>query len=290
MYLKNVLKRKVGVVILGISFSLTILSCSDDDANSQDNQGPQMMIDPEVIEGENAKVIWNYTDLGPDVWATLSTDFEDCGKGTSQSPINLNKGDIIKRGQGTGLTFDYKEESVLVALNNTHTNEFKVEKGSFVTFNGKMFELAQFHGHAKSEHEIEGIQSPLELHFVHVAEDGELLVVGVLIDEGEENENYSSFWIEENFLKTQKESVEREIEGKHDLSVLLPTDSNLYQYNGSLTTPPCSEGVNWNVFTEKITMSTAQLSLFTDIFDNNYRPVQNINQREVISTEEKDVL
>ncbi len=288
MYLKNVLLKYAGIAILSISFSSIVISCSDDDSNSpEENGGAVMMVDPEK---GNSKVVWNYTNLGPDVWATLSTDFEDCGKGTSQSPIDLNTSQIIKKGPATGLTFSYKMNSALVALNNTHTNEFKVEKGSFVTFNGKMFELAQFHGHAKSEHEINGSQSPLELHFVHVAEDGELLVVGVLIDEGEENENYTSFWTEENFLETQKESVEQEVAGTHDLSKLLPTDSDLYQYGGSLTTPPCTEGVNWNVLTEKITMSAAQLSLFTDIFNNNYRPVQALNDREVISTEEEDVL
>ncbi len=284
MFSKNVLLKSTSLVALG-ALSILSTSCNDDDNKNSSpigNGDPVMMVDPEPT----TKVSWNYDDKGPAQWGGLSADFILCAEGLEQSPIDLIVSTIVKKGDDTALTFDYKTDAVLQAINNTHTNEFAVDKGSFVTFNGKKFQLAQFHGHAKSEHEIDGEQSPLELHFVHVSDDNELLVVGVLIDEGEENTNYTSFWTSENFLGTEAEKVDQLVSGTHDLTKLFPQDSPLYQYDGSLTTPPCSEGVNWNVLTTKITMSAAQLALFTDIFDNNYRPVQSLNEREVISTEE----
>ncbi len=276
--------KTTSLLIFG-ALSIFATSCGDDDDKDKPAD-PIMMEDPEPV----TKVSWNYDDKGPAKWGALSPDFILCAEGLKQSPIDLPLASIVNKGDATALTFEYKEDAVLKAINNTHTNEFGVDEGSFVTFNGKKFQLAQFHGHAKSEHQINGEQSPLELHFVHVSEDNELLVVGVLIDEGDENVNYTSFWTEENFLETAAEKVDQSVEGTHDLTKLFPQNSSLYQYDGSLTTPPCSEGVNWNVLTQKITMSADQLALFTNIFDNNYRPVQSLNEREIISTEEDDTV
>jgi len=281
MYLKKELIKTTGIALLATTLSL-VTSCKEDDNKEEPSE---MMKDPV----NSTKVKWNYSDKGPSKWGELSADFILCAEGQKQSPIDLNPSTIVNKGDATALVFNYKEDAVFLALNNTHTNEFKVDKGSFVTFNGKQFQLAQFHGHAGSENTIAGVQSPLELHFVHVAADGELLVVGVLIDEGAENPNYASFWTEDNFLETEKEEVEDLVSGTHDLTKLFPLESPLYQFSGSLTTPPCSEGVNWNVLTQKITMSSAQIKLFTDIFDNNFRPIQELNDREVISTEDAPV-
>jgi len=261
----------------------SITSCKNDD--DRNDETPVMMEDPEAVVGR----IWDYgTDgRGPEAWGSLSEDFILCAEGLEQSPIDLTPATIVNQGDASALTFNYKTDAVLLALNNTRTNEFVVDEGSWVTFNGTAYQLAQFHGHAASEHTIDGEQAPLELHFVHVSEAGELLVVGVLIEEGAANLSYDTFWTPENFLELDDENEEEDrlVSGTHDLTQLFPQDSPLYQYDGSLTTPPCSEGVAWNVLTETITMSAAQIELFTDIFDNNYRPTQELNGRDVISTD-----
>ena len=290
--------KKIYLALLATS--LFTLSCSDDDDNNDNNEPVVMMIDPL----DTTEEIWDYEDgpRGPEFWADLDPDFEACGRGVEQSPINLVSDTVSLQGATIGegedaitvptgeLVFNYSTAAVLDAFNNTRTNEFVVEEGSYVMFNGTQFNLAQFHGHAASEHTLGGEQSPLELHFVHVSDANELLVVGVLIEEGAENENYTSFWTEENFFTTQTEDVRERAAGTHDLTTLLPIGETLYQYGGSLTTPPCSEGVNWNVFTESIEMSADQLALFTDIFDNNYRPIQELNDRVVTESVETETV
>ena len=142
-----------------------------------------------------------------------------------------------------------------------------------LTVDGKSYNLLQFHFHTPSEHYIGGLPYPMEVHFVHQAEDGQLGVIGVLMKLGEESKAISKIW---GAIAEQ---------GTISLSAkdLLPANLDYFKYEGSLTTPPCSEGVQWHVVKEPITISEAQLIAFQELFPVNARPVQPLNTRTVKS-------
>lgn len=138
--------------------------------------------------------------------------------------------------------------------------------------------LRQFHFHAPSEHTINGEHSALEMHLVHQRSDGALGVVGVMINGGQANEQFAAIW---DKLPTEAHE-ERHVENTTiNAADLLPAERQYYRYDGSLTTPPCSEGVAWFVLRSPIDMSVSQISAFTAVVENNNRPVQPLNNREL---------
>jgi carbonic anhydrase len=151
-----------------------------------------------------------------------------------------------------------------------------------VEVDGVAYSLAQFHFHAPSEHTVEGRHFPVEVHFVHVNEAGELAVAGAFFEEGEHNEAFAPIFAD---LPTGEGEV-RDLEGLElDLDSLVPVGSPYYRYLGSLTTPPCSEGVEWFVRTEPLSLSAGQIAEFKAIFDGNRRPTQPLNGRNVTQEE-----
>jgi carbonic anhydrase len=217
---------------------------------------------------------WSYSgENKPSHWGDLNPEFLSCKIGNQQSPINFN------RNQSTNLSnieFNYKNTSFQL-INNGHTIEAKYEPGSFIKIGEKRYELLQFHFHSPSEHTVEGKNYSMEAHLVHKSEDGKLAVVGVFMKEGKLNESIETLW---THLPTQ--------EGKkivHAVSVnaiaLLPADRSYYNYMGSLTTPPCREGVSWNVMKTPIEVSSEQIAKFTSVYSGNARPVQPLNRRIV---------
>ncbi len=227
------------------------------------------------------KVSWSYSgNSGPVSWGSLSPEFINCAEGKRQSPIDISERNSINAywSKQNNLNFFYRN-SPLKVVNNSHTIEFSPKQGNYLSLGYDFWNLAQFHVHAASEHTINGKQSPLEIHFVHtnVNNDKELLVVGLLVEEGAYNKDFGRFW--NNF--PTKDFATSEIKQPVDLLSLLPDDKSTFRYSGSLTTPPCSEGVLWNVLTEKIEMSKEQIAVFTSLFANNYRPVQKLNGRNI---------
>ena len=149
--------------------------------------------------------------------------------------------------------------------------------GSFFTLDGEQYDLKQFHFHAPSEHTVDGQPAAIELHLVHETAGGQKAVVGVLINEGAANTAFQPVW---DHLPAA-EGAEQEYDVQVNAADLLPVDQTTFRYAGSLTTPPCSEGVSWFLMIRPIELSAEQIAAFTAIYDGNNRPVQPLDGRTV---------
>lgn len=166
--------------------------------------------------------------------------------------------------------------------NNGHTIQANVKEGKATFKIGeKSYQLAQFHFHLPSEHELDGKAYEMELHFVHKSEAGELAVLSVLLKSGAENKEFAEFW---SSIPKERTKEDVAIESTVDLATLLPADKAYFRYAGSLTTPPCSQNVTWTVLKNPTDVSQAQIDLFKSIFAMNARPVQELKSRVVHSS------
>lgn len=218
---------------------------------------------------------WSYEGEGaPEHWGDLKPDFATCKSGASQSPIDVSS--KVKAKQHD-IAFAYSGEASEI-VNNGHTIQVNVAPGSAITVGGKRYELLQFHFHSPSEHTINGKHSPMVIHFVHKSDDGKLGVIGVLVNLGKENSALASLWAKLPQAAGEKVALENK---KVDLMQLLPKGKTYYSYVGSLTTPPCTEGVQWMVMSSTISASKKQVEAFTKLFPHNNRPVQPLNNRTV---------
>jgi carbonic anhydrase len=161
-------------------------------------------------------------------------------------------------------------------LNNGHTIEYEMDDAGGIVLGGERFELSQFHFHAPAEHEIGGARFDMELHLVHADSRGRIAVLGVLIRSGEEHPAFEELLAE----VPAQDGEERELE-RVDPAALLPPGAVRYSYRGSLTTPPCSEGVRWTVLRDPIELSPRQIARFTAVIDGNNRPLQPLGGREL---------
>ncbi len=217
---------------------------------------------------------WSYErESGPEAWGKMNPDWNLCIKGSEQSPIDLKWKKPVK---DRSISFFYNSTPAEI-IDNGHTIQVNFKPGSKVDLDGKVFDLVQFHFHAESEHTIASKHFPLELHFVHKNEAGELAVVGVLFKIGAENEALEKLWKD---IPHKKEKAVSLSSKTFDPSRLLPTKTTHYHYKGSLTTPPCSQGVNWNVLNTPLEISEKQLKTFHKIYAKNNRPVQTLHSRK----------
>ena len=219
---------------------------------------------------------WAYTGAaGPEHWATLDAANVACGAGRNQSPIDL---DNLVEAELGALALDYRPTAAGI-LNNGHAIQVGYAAGSSLTIEGRSFELKQFHFHSPSENTVRGKHFPLEAHLVHQDTDGNLAVVAVMFEEGAKNAFLDTLWTAVP-AEAGKEGV---LPTGLSASSLLPTDRDYYRFNGSLTTPPCSEGVLWAVLKQPSAVSKEQIEQFSAMlgFANN-RPVQPRNARPVL--------
>lgn len=222
-------------------------------------------------------VHWGYSGHeGPENWGELSPGYATCSNGLNQSPVNIT--DTVE-GDLPVLKVTYQSGGDEV-VNNGHTIKVNYVSGSTITVDNHTFELKQFHFHSPSENTIDGQSFPMEAHFVHADKDGNLAVVAVMYELGDQNAELERVWSQ------MPGKVGDEIKLKHrvDANKLLPAgDHDYYRFNGSLTTPPCSEGVAWFVIKKSDTVSKQQLDKFTQVMhhDNN-RPVQPIHARVIV--------
>ncbi|MDR3631921.1 MAG: carbonic anhydrase family protein [Desulfocapsaceae bacterium] len=218
---------------------------------------------------------WGYSGkTGPADWAKLSPEYSSCD-GKNQSPINL---DGFIPAKLVPLVFDYKGGSAEI-LNNGHTIQINARPGSTVGIDGIEFELKQYHFHAPSENLIKGKSFPMEAHLVHADQNGNIVVVAVMFTAGEANKALEKAW--NQMPKTEGEKLAL----SSDISPLdlLPPNHAYYRFNGSLTTPPCTEGVRWVVIKDAVSASAAQIEEFARVMHHpNNRPVQSINARSVL--------
>lgn len=218
---------------------------------------------------------WKYSgEAGPDHWASLSPEFGPCA-GKNQSPINLT-GFIDAKLKP--IAFSYKA-GVSEILNNGHTIQLNSQPGSGITVDGTRFDLKQLHFHVPSENQLNGKSFAMEAHLVHADHDGNLAVVAVMFDEGKPNAAIEQAWAQ--LPKSEGEHLA--LASQVSPLGVLPKNRAYYRFNGSLTTPPCSEGVRWLVMKQPMTASKAQIEEFAHVIHHpNNRPVQALNARAVL--------
>ncbi len=220
---------------------------------------------------------WTYEgDTGPQAWGSLKPAFNVCAIGKRQSPINIENGGTLQ-GPAEPVQFAYAPSNGTV-VNNGHTIQVDIQGDNSITVRGSNYRLLQFHFHTPSEEQINFKRFPMVAHLVHKNSEGQLAVVAVLLDEGEANPMIDKVW---TYMPLDSGDRVRMPQDLLDVNGLLPKDQRYYQFMGSLTTPPCTEGVLWMVMKQPVTMSRAQLKLFAQIYPNNARPVQPVNGRTV---------
>ncbi len=229
---------------------------------------------------EHSHSAWGYGGShGPDSWGDLKPEYSAC-KGNQQSPIDIRTKSVLEADL-TNIKFRWSA-STLNILNNGHTIQANYDRGSSIKVNGDRFDLQQYHFHAPSEHALNGRLYDMEAHFVHKATNGELAVVGVFFKEGKENTALKPVW---NNMPTAGKT-NKIANTKIKASDLLPRDAKAYfHYMGSLTTPPCSEVVNWYILAEPIEASKAQIKTFSKMIHANNRPIQPLNRRFVLAND-----
>jgi len=267
---------------------LSLLACSPQSSKTLLAAPASESISPKAhlstIEHKDGPAHWSYAEQdGPAKWAALSSDYLTCASGREQSPIDIAATTTVDR---VRIARKYKHaelkiirhEHVADVIDNGHTIQVNYDEGSDLQVGDESYELQQYHFHAPSEHTINGQRFPMEMHLVHQSADGALAVLGVVIEEGKHNPAFEPVWA--NLPHQPGEQVHLE-----HLSInvddLLPKGQDTYRYRGSLTTPPCSEGVAWLVSVDSIALSKQQIEAFTVIFQGNNRPVQSLNARAV---------
>lgn len=226
-----------------------------------------------AIAGENT-LKWGYGGAGnPTMWGEISPEYALCKLGQNQSPINIDN--VQQPRNSANIEFNY-QPTPLSVVNTGHTIQVNYQPGSSIKIRGDKYELLQFHFHTPSEHTIKGKASALELHLVHRNKKGELAVIGVMLEQGKANPVIEQIWQEISQAASNKKS-----KITINAANLLPIQKEFFSYTGSLTTPPCSENVKWNLFIEPIELSKEQIITFQKFYQVNARPVQPINTRIV---------
>ncbi|MCI2240389.1 carbonic anhydrase family protein [Paenibacillus sp. TRM 82003] len=210
---------------------------------------------------------------GPANWASLSEEYAECADAAQQSPVDLAGATTVPL---PDLRFDYATADV--ELDNTvHTVQAVEPAGSTVGVDGRTYALKQFHLHEPAEHALDGQTLAGELHLVHTDDSGAVAVVGVLLRQGEANPALTEY-----FANLPAGPGERATLTGFDTEALLPQDRRTFRYTGSLTTPPCTEGVSWFVVREPVEVSAQQLADFRSVVAENSRPLQPLGGRELL--------
>ncbi len=224
----------------------------------------------------NESTHWGYEKgNGPAHWSDINPDYSLCQSGKNQSPVNISG--FIKAPHSK-LNTQYLSK-VNEIVNNGHTIQVNMKAGSKIKIDNDDFELKQFHFHSPSENTINGKSFPLEGHFVHADSSGNLVVLAVMFEDGDKNSIIEKLWDHMPVNMGDHENLNTDITASN----LMPDNMDYYRFNGSLTTPPCSEGVRWYVLKNSIKVSEQQVEKFhSTIHHANNRPVQSINARLII--------
>jgi carbonic anhydrase len=228
-------------------------------------------------DGHGGEVHWAYEgENGPQAWGKLKPDFNLCATGKRQSPIAI-KDDATLQGPAEAVQFHYTPSTGTV-VNNGHTIQVNLEGDNSITVRNSTYKLLQFHFHTPSEEMINTKRYPMVAHLVHKNEAGQLAVVAVLLEQGEPNPLINTVW---TYMPLDTNDQVRMPASVIDMNEILPADQRYYQFFGSLTTPPCTEGVLWMVIKQPLRISPEQFRLFSQQFPFNARPVQAVNGRPV---------
>lgn len=238
-------------------------------------------IAPKEMHGEVHPLHWSYFGKdAPRYWGELSPEYATCKTGKNQSPINLK--DKAAVGTTSLAGFDvYYRETALKIIDNGHTLQVNLPLGSYIKIKGHRYELLQYHFHTPSEHQKDGFNYPMEMHLVHKDGDGNLAVIAIIFQEGETNPVLAELM---NFLPKKENKLMIYENVKIHPAKFFPSDKKFYKYSGSLTTPPCTEGVYWMVFKQPVEASVRQLEEMNKYLGSNARPVQKIYSRSLLKS------
>ncbi|MCH2220008.1 MAG: carbonic anhydrase family protein [Dechloromonas sp.] len=221
---------------------------------------------------QHANIHWDYEGLGgPENWGKLDPRNKLCATGERQSPIDIKDGIKV---DVEPIKFRYQPSTFRI-VDNGHTILVEAGEGS-ISLTGKTYELVQFHFHRPSEEKINGQRFDMVVHLVHKSDEGQLAVVAVLLARGNENPFIQTLW---NNMPLEKNMPVAPPAATIDLNALLPSSRNYYTYMGSLTTPPCTEGVLWLVMKQPVQVSQDQINIFSRLYRNNARPIQPASGR-----------
>jgi carbonic anhydrase len=233
---------------------------------------------PTAARAQQSKAHWSYTgEENPAKWGELDSTYATCSTGKTQSPINITS---PKPADLPALQFKYNAVPLNI-IDNGHTIQVNYPNGSTLTVGDKTYTLKQFHFHHPSEEHVNGKAFDLVAHLVHADADGHLAVVAVLLKSGASNSFLEPIW--KNF-PVEKEKVVDNASVSVNVANVLPANHAYYTFPGSLTTPPCSEGVTWYVLKSPVQVSLAQIAAFAKLYPMNARPIQSLNGRELLAS------
>lgn len=249
---------------------LALAACADTEP-APEAAGPATIESAESPATEEPT--WTYEGAtGPEAWGTLSGEYAACSAGGAQSPIDLRRA-AAQEADLPPLRLEYGDANVRVE-DTGHGYKATPANAHTLRVGEDTYRLLQFHPHGPGEHTLNGQSYPMEFHFVHQNDAGELAVVGVMVQEGAANPAYQPF-VETSASEAQGTAAIGSLEA------LLPTDRSYFTYEGSLTTPPCTEGVRWIVLREPITLSKAQIDAIAEDHGATNRPVQPLGDRRL---------
>jgi carbonic anhydrase len=224
---------------------------------------------------------WSYRGrTGPMMWGKLSPAYRACSKGQQQSPVDIRRAHLDQSLKP--IEFHYLGGPVTIE-NNGHTVEVQVNPGSYIVADGVRYNLIQVHFHHPSEHTVNGDLSDMEIHLVHRSADGKLAVLAVLLSENADfpNATLATLWAHMPAQSGQNEKIADMV----NPGGLIPKDRGYWTYTGSLTAPPCTEGVRWFVFEQPISISRSQYNAFANLYKMNSRPTQDLHGRRIEASE-----
>jgi carbonic anhydrase len=264
------LKIVLGIIILG---AILFSGCTEKTGEQIGDNIPKETESSSTTAEKVSEPHWTYEgEEGPEHWAEIG--YPDCA-GKEQSPIDIP---YVTPLHENDISFNYNPSELEIS-NNGHTIKVADENNSMIVVDGNAYRLQQYHFHAPGEHTLNETYNDMELHLVHQSEAGKYTVVGIMIKSGSENKDYVPIWEHLPTIKGEQENISSV---KIDANDLLPENLSYYRYNGSFTTPPCTEGVNWLFLSNSVELSKAQIEAFQAIYSNNNRPIQPLNDRKFI--------
>jgi carbonic anhydrase len=233
---------------------------------------------PNSAPDEGGAAHWSYSGPGgPDHWGEFDPNFALCKNGKEQSPIDIHDAHSADL---QPIHFEYRPTPLRI-INNGHSIQMNVNSGGGFRIGGAKYELVQLHFHKPSEEAIDGTHFDMVVHLVHQDAGGKLAVIAVLFKSGKENPVLQTLW---NNLPADVAKEHAAGNVAVNLADLLPDDQNYYTFAGSLTTPPCSEGVTWYVLQSPVQVSAAQIATFGKLYPMNARPIQPTNSRQILES------
>lgn len=269
--------------ITNLTFSILltffIVSCSTQQKQESLDKKDDQQIKVVKLKEESLHESWSYDGkTGPEYWEELSGHYLQCGCGHAQSPIDVE----LKTAEHFNESLDISYNSTDIDfINNGHTIKELVHTNNILTFGNEKYQLLQFHMHTPAEHYIDHKQAPMELHFVHMNKNKEVAVMAIFVKDTTTTNKALS--IIEKFAPKHKSE---EILSKYelDLNQLLPDNLSFYHYSGSLTTPPCSEGVKWIIMNNPIAATRDQIEAIHTIINDDNRPLQPLDGRHIYTS------